>query len=217
MFICNVNISEGLIKMATNSTQGLLQKSIQKYFTNSQKEIFKDLLKITREHDRKEIIVKILLEATKFYRITVLTTLNISDKFLTKYLPPLTKMEYVVSWTDWLLNKKRDYVKDFLTSSDICYYKGNFLDFEILCFVDERPVILLRGIEKFLLCDNSGLISDMLEQITNIIYALESDKIDRFIVTTSRTSSISSVFNGVLGWDIRSSYDQNLSWLNELQ
>ena len=217
MLICDANNNKGLIEMVTNSEQELLQKPIQKYFTNSQKEFFKDLLKVIKEHDRKEIIIKILLEASKFYRITVLTMLNISDTFLTKYLSPSTKIEYIISWTDWLLNKKRDYVKNFLVSSDVCYHDGSFLDFEILCFVGERPVILLRGIERFVLSDQSGLTDDILPQITNIIYALETDKIDRFIVATCRTLSISTVFNNVLGWDMRSSYDQNLSWLNELQ
>lgn len=185
-----------------------------KYFTDSQKEFFKDLLEITKENDRKEIIIKILLEASKYYRITVFTMLNMSDRFLIRNIQPLTKMEYVISLADWLLGKKRDHVKDFLISASICHYNGNFLDFEILCVIDGKPVILLREIENYIL--HTTLNQQMSEQIANIIYGLETGKINRLIVT-ARTSTISNAFDNILGWNVRSYYDKNLSWLNELQ
>jgi hypothetical protein len=208
-------------------------KESQKYFTDEQKNFFKDILKITTENDRKDIIIKILLESTKFYRITVLTELNLSEKFLVKY-SPVSKIEYLLSWADWLLNKKRDFVRDYLVENKIVVPSENFFDFEILCFIDDKPVILLRNIENFLSHSGETLLvpglaqpvsvppkmvmnDKILQCINSIIYGLEINKIARLVVTTSSDSKISEYFHSMAGWNIRSSYTSNLKWLNELQ
>lgn len=202
----------------------------KQYFTDSQKDFFKNLLGITHDNKRKDIIIKILVEFTKFYRITILTELYLSEKFLIKNHE--LSSNYITSWTDWIFRKKRDYVKDYFISNNIFITDNcNFLNFEILCFIENKPVILLRNIENFIyytediLNNNDPIILskmcidnfEIMSNINSIIYGIEIGKINRFIVTTKLSSKISYCFNNIKGWNIRSFYNSDLKWFNEIQ
>ena len=184
-------------------------------FTESQKVFFRELIKNITPDKKRETVNKILSDVTKSYRITIMTQLRLSNMILPNEPLYEIKPNYITQWIDWFFGTQRDYVKEYLVKENIYHVKTNFLDFEIISFNNDKPIILLRNIEQHIDCDNK-LIESMRFNLINLLFAIEMDKIDRLIITTSMTDTISLCFDNIDRWNKYSSYCSELSWISEL-